>query len=628
DKLLKPCDCQLFVPDMSQLDPETLRTFDHYYRFVPDASQQLIVGFPTDLVDRPDERGITWHRSTSTVQFFVGGWKLYPHATHIVLDQNAPAEETVNWHETNIPSPEVQFLQSLDEGNWTEDRVDALLNWMEQTYGRYSFRAVLKAGMNFLEKIDALDAVQRSTLHGLIGSAANFYQFSHLPNPPFDRFLVGEFHKALEHESRPAVRCALLYRIAFAYSERLENQEEAEKWADQAVEAAAHPHLSRLQQNYHLAWACNVRGHVYAFHDRYDDFVKDSALGYEILKSGVAQLEETSNDPFNYWLDDYRMSLFNLAIHQIYTGDETDRYDYSREWFPITEGVVKKMSPMLRFDTFHWIEYYRNKLSLRDALAAAERGIADAFKFKHHQIYIYSFCAADLSYRIGDAAKAVEFFQMAKKHRPVYNDIFKGLSPDWFIAKCHERLGQKDKAAAIYQSLLTLEKDEHLSMKCCLQLAQMEARRSQRETADQYINQAIDLALKQAGPNPLLKVAATAGQCLHWLGDEAGARDAYQRANDLSAGQDAINGHYLLESLVGQLIAFGYDEALAERAIRLIPEAIDEIDSWWNLNELRPFIELYTEGSNKEDQDIQNGLQVFETALAERIDSNRIPSMA
>ncbi len=117
---------------------------------------------------------------------------------------------------------------------------------------------------------------------------------------------------------------------------------------------------------------------MYAHRGMLEACEKDAEQAYVLLNDGLAAMEQLGDTSLNYWANDYKLSLFNLAIHQVYTGDEINEPAYSRGWFKRMNRIMELMPRIMRFDTFHWIDYHRNKLALRDALSATESGIEDA----------------------------------------------------------------------------------------------------------------------------------------------------------------------------------------------------------------------------------------------------------
>jgi len=627
--LLKNREEVIILPELPNIDSETLRVFENYYRYFPNSTQQLIVGFATDISDHEDADGITWERSEGTVQYFVGSLFMHPTTETVLLTNSSETatNKTAIWKQQNLPNDEEKLHHSL-QPEMTSLEAENAIKVMKRSYGRYSFRAVIKIGLRVLEYCKVLDATQKATVHGLVGSSANFYQFSHHANPPFDTFLAHHLVKGLDGEVAPEIRSALLYRITFTYAERMGNTEKALTWAEKTVENALQNNLEEIAYNYHLAWSYIVRSDVYAHAGKFDDFVADSKIAYAILEKGIAQLEKNTDNQFSYWLNDYRLSLFNMSIHQVYTGDELNEYDHSRIWYGKMSDIMKTMPKIMLFDTFHWVDYHRNKLEIANALQAAEEGIADAIELKHGQIYVYQFCAADFCYRMGNIAKAKELFQVANDYRPIYNDLFMEVSMVWFLANCHLKLEQYEEAIALYKQELQTTTSEEYQIKLYGQLSWIAAIQGNTALFEENINKTIDLAVGYGEQNLLLKVVTLAGHCSHKMGKTDEAKEAYNRALSLSDSlhqdEQQLSEAYLLDLYIGYMNLNGYDENMTMQSLKLVPKALDDLESWENIPKLLPFATTFLKNNTAhDDKMLQEGINTFKMAAQQRVDCNK-----
>lgn len=620
----------IILPDLTRIDSETLRVFENYYRYFPESTQKMIVGFATDISDVEDADGITWERSEGTVQYFVGSLLMHKTTETILLTDafETTPSETPSWKTQHIPNDEETLYNSL-KPTITAEEAEKAIEMMRRSYARFSFRAAIKIGLRVLEYCKVLNQQQKATVHGLVGSSANFYQFSHHANPPFDAFLAHHLVKGLDGETAPEIRSALLYRITFTYAERMGNLEEALLWGEKTVDSALQNKLDEIAYNYHVAWSYIVRSDVYAHAGKFDKFVADSQKAYAILEKGIANMEEAPNNEYNYWLIDYRLSLFNMSIHQVYTGDELNEYDHSRIWYAKMSDIMKTMPKIMLFDTFHWVDYHRNKYEIANALKACEEGIEDAIELKHGQIYVYLFCAADFSYRMGNSAKAKEFFQSANDYRPMYNDLFMEISMNWFIANCQTRLEEFDEATALYNEELQIADTEEYQIKLYCKLAWIAAKRGNSEQFEAHINKTIDLAVGYGEQNLLLRVVTLAGNCLHELHKTQEAKDAYNQAFSLISSlneveqQDQLNHAYLLDLHIGYMIENGYNEKMTAQSLKLVPKALDDLESWWNLPRLLPFVNTFLKNNlTQHDKMLTEGIETFIKAIQQRTDIN------
>lgn len=630
-KLIDPYSFTIILPDITTIDSESLRVIENYYRYHPENKHDLLLGFATDIVDVPDANGITWTRSQGDVQYFVGGFNQYASSEVIVIEENSSTSQPATLldikEQPQFISEEEEVFNRLNATVVLDDeKVKEVINLLNSSYGRYSFRAVVTIGSKLLSAQPKLNPVLKSYIHGLIGSAANFYQFSHHPNPPFDDFLSSHFEEALKQEDRPEIRTALLYRITFTYAERKSDLENAAKWAEQFVQEASDLTLSQKQRDYHLAWAYNVRGHVYAHTDRFEACARDADKAYALLNEGIKKMEKEEDPTFNFWLNDYKLSIFNLSIHQVYTGDEINQYEYSKQWYKKMAYIMEFMPRIMLFDTFHWIDFHRNKFALHDALRSAEEGIEDSKTYKHGQIYIYTFCAADFNYRIGNASKALALFKKAEEIRPYYNDLFYIYSMPWFTGNCHLKLDQYDEAEAAFTGDLSKNNttEYNISLRC--KLALIAAKQKNKKKFEEQLNIAIDEAIENGEQNLLLKVATTAAHSLHLLHDRKSAVEALEKALEVSGSPvngSTLNEAYLFELYFNYLLIHGYEEDTFLKAIKLIRGALNDIETWWLLPAFKNYVTLFEKSNSAylNDATIIRQLGVFADAFAERRES-------
>lgn len=622
-RLAEAFEFTLLMPQPDQLDSESLRIVENCYRFLPETRQNSHIGFATNLVDQVDADGITWNRSQGTVQHFVGSLLMHPGTSTVAVEGEGMDTDWGIQAETDLESA---LYERLANGQIGQDAAQEALAELYRAYERFSFRAVIRLGVRLLAVGTDLSPVLRSQVHGLIGSAGTFYQFSHHGNPPFDIFLVHHLSEALKHEPVPAYRSALFYRITFSYAERMEDLENALLWAEKGVAEANAHEIEPVAYDYHRSWAHNVRSYVYAVLDRWDDAISDVEHAFSLLQSGIERME-AENDPAQaYWLNDYRLSRFNLVIHQVYDGDELDRPSYSQAWFPRVQKVMADMPRLMYFDTFHWIDYHRNKLALNDGLAAAEEGIRDADTFFHGQKYVYAFCAGDLAYRAGKAEESQSYFEMAKSLRPDYNDLFWTARMDWFIAAAAFRQGNHSEAEAYLLQELESAKEMEMRIRVSNRLILTAAGRGERDLVSERVNETVDLAVELGELNLLIKVAGTAGRASHMVGDDAAAAEAYGQALELvDAAENTaeLNQLGLLELYTGILLIHGYNEGFVAKALSVLKGGLDDLDGWWCLPQLAAHVARF----RSEQADVtqfEAALQLFDKAVQERADCQTI----
>ncbi|MCA6361501.1 MAG: hypothetical protein IM638_00550 [Bacteroidetes bacterium] len=622
-KLIGSNTINLIIPDIRMVDSESLRVIESYYRIYSPSSMSLYLGFTTDVIDKEDVNGIIWERYQGDVQFFAGGFLQYENVQHIKLTDGETTSVIWNTYDV-VTAEEAIYNQLVSAKHISELPLNEIRAQLHESYARFSFRAVMKTGVALLERPDFTDNAIRAEVHGLVGSAANFYQFTHHANPPFDDYLMYHLEEALKYETRADVRMALFYRICFTCAERRSDMPAAEKWINQFVEEVNTSSLSDVQRNYHLAWAYNVRGHVYAHTGRFEEVERDGEIAYQLLFDGIRKMEAEGETTYNVWLTDYRLSIFNLTIHQVYTGDEENEYAYSRKWHKRMDEIMSFMPRIMLFDTFHWIDYHRNKFDIINALKSAEEGIQDAIELKHGQIYVYTVCAADFNFRLGNIEKALDYFSRAEKLRPVYNDLFYFLSTSWFKACCLAKLGRYAEAEALFTDELKNNPAPDYRIGLISRLAVIEAGKGNRSEFEALINTAIDEAVDLGELNVLLKVALTSCQCLLQLGDNQNGREALEKVNELIQNaaheNETLSKTTLLETAVCNLMLNGYQENQVLAALGILKEALNDIESWQYLPVLSRFVEEFEMNKHHSSHEnaVAEALEVFHFSFGQQ----------
>jgi tetratricopeptide (TPR) repeat protein len=586
----------LLIPDIRTIDSESLRVIENYYRYHEHKNLNLYLGFTTDIIDDIDADGITWHRYQGDVQFFAGGFLQHENVEHIIPELGELAQ--ADWGSPDEITEEEEVYNRIKSATALDDQlISEVFAQINQSYERYSYRAVMKIGLELLSREDFTSPLQRAQMHGWVGSAANYYQFTHHPNPPFDDFLVYHFQESLKHENQPEVRLAVHYRLCFTFAERRDDLVSAEKCTEDFIFEINNSSLSELQKNYHLSWAYNVRGHVYAHTGRFANAAADAEEAYKILYAGMRKIEQEENVEFNVWLKEYQFAVFNLTIHQVYTGDEENEYDYSNFWYKRMDDVMTFIPRILMFDTFHWVDYHRNKLDIVNALKSTEEAIADARKYKHGQIYIYTVCAADFNYRLGNIEKALDYFKRADKLRPIYNDLFYFLNINWFEGVCLMKLGRYEDAEAVFLQELKNNPTVDYRIQLITRLAMIAAIRTNKNEFETLMNTAIDEAVELGELNLLIQVAIASCRCLLEIDDKENASEALLKVIELrdSAIENNVelSKTVLLDSCIIQLTMNGYSHEIVEQVLTVLPEALNDIESWQHIDELAAFVEEY-----------------------------------
>ncbi|MFT5822545.1 MAG: tetratricopeptide (TPR) repeat protein [Crocinitomix sp.] len=591
----------IFMPDMAPLDFESIQTINTYLRLYADEAPDMVVGFATDLAPSwQDENGIIWERNPLVVQNMVSSFQVNGEMIDVFENENdTEQQELTTYSHLDFAlhaHPEQECIALLESGiELSGEQTDSIIEVIENSFANYSFRGAIKLGLMLsnYEKKQATDKTNR--LYTLIASAAHFLQFSHDGNPPFDAFLENTLKKALEEDKRPDIRCALLYRMAFTLAERKEDFAGGLPFADLAVkESTTLIETAPLMGIYVKSWAHMIRGFIYGFQSKLDAFNDDVTLAIKLVRSQMPQLEkETSTDGMS-WKIEYDGGLFSHVNHQIFTAEELGLHDYTTKLFGQTETVMGHVHPINMFDPFHWVDFHRNKYQFKEALVAARRGIIDGKLYANGiYIYIYYFCAGDISYRIGENEDALNFLLDAEKIRPLYNDMFDGYPLNVFIADCQIVLGKLNSAEERLITELNRSNEADIRIK----LASIYAIRGNEKIATKYMNDAIEIASGKETLMALIEVATAAGKVGQKLSNNDEALEAYEQALEFVAegieSYDFMDAAVLTDLFLGLLELKGYDQSLIIKFLKLIPKAVDTPEAWPNFSRAIPFVDQF-----------------------------------
>ncbi|NOQ70390.1 MAG: hypothetical protein GQ574_00185 [Crocinitomix sp.] len=616
----------LFIPDMAPLDFESIQTINTYLRLYATEAPDMFVGFATDLEPSwQDENGIIWERNPLVVQNMISSFQVNGEMIEVYENENNTEQrELATYSDLDFAlhaHPEQECVALLESGvELSAEQTDSIIEVIENSFENYSFRGAVKLGL-MLSKYDKKQRTEKTNrLHTLIATAAHFLQFSHDGNPPFDAFLEGTLKKALEEDKRPAIRCALLYRMAFTLAERKEDFEGGLPFADLAVkEATDLIETAPLMGIYVKSWAHMIRGFIYGFQSKLDAFNDDVTLAIKLVRAQIPALKNATSAEDKSWQIEYDAGLFSHTNHQIFTAEELGLHDYTTKLFAQTEAVMNQVHPINLFDPFHWVDFHRNKYQFTEALVAARRGIKDGMIYSNGiYIYIYYFCAGDISYRIGENEDALDFLLNAEKIRPIYNDMFDGYPLNVFIADCQILLGQLDSAEERLISELTRSNEADIRIK----LATIYALRGNEKIATDYMNEAIEIASGKETLMALIEVATAAGKIGQTLSNNDQALEAYEQALDFIAegieGYDFMNATVLTDLYLGLLELNGYDLELVAKFLKLIPKAVDTPEAWPSFSRAIPFVDQFIR--EKVDADAEELLAPFFKFVALRVD--------
>lgn len=647
-ELLTEHDCIILIPDLSLIDSESLGTISGMFQQYPEMKQVIISGVANNYRKQDDSNGLCWKQGDVNIQSYINSLQLFDDFEKEILPNSETSQNNTLTRKSTQDIAKaneeykVHLWLSNDEESNIKENTTYIVEVIKRAYQRFAYKSAIYLGLDALRFKDDFSKSEQAMLYGLIGSAGHFDQLSHHEHTNFDNFLIHHLTEAINLETDPILRCSLHYRLVYAIAEREDDFETSVKWVEQEINEASNSNLSSIQKAHQQAWGYSISGHININKGEEDAFNKDIEQTFSILELEMTRLfdGETYKDldplELKFWQEEFCLSHFHFAAHQVFFGDELDMPDYSRKWIGKAKESLAKVSDKNRFDVFHWIEYHRSKLELNKALECCDYGIEDAYKHKNTLMYLYQFSAADICYRIGDYEKAADYYENAKRLRPHFHDVFGALSIDLLIGYALLKTDKYKEAEPIFIAELNSEKDTEPNMfhvKLWTYLALISAKEGKDDLANERINKAIEYAVEIGDKNILVFVASHAGEVASIIGNKEDAINAYAQSLDIAKNEEGILSNQLdnanvLYAVLGHFKHSGYTEQLLIELLKNTKAnlILDSGDGWALLHDFLPYIATVLNSGNPiiiEDEDLKEGIKLLKQAANERKDCKK-----
>ncbi|MEO1370153.1 MAG: tetratricopeptide repeat protein, partial [Acidobacteriota bacterium] len=385
----------------------------------------------------------------------------------------------------------------------------------------------------------------------------------------------------LEHETLPARRCALLYRLAVTLGRRKKLLEPAFEVATTAI--ARSDELSPVESTYQEAWARNIRAYLLMLMKRVDDAVVDAETSFSLIERYSPETHAPQTPEERLWSRDFLLSqgvlISNLASLAGVLGSEAQHAKWNLRGANLAVGD----SNFDRFRASDWISLYRRNAQLAQALPWAVKG-AEICRREQETIWEYHFMlqASDLTYRLGDADAAFRLCRDMQALRARLGNPIGLKETELLSVNAAVRSGRRALAREILEARLdAVEYPDHRSQ-IAAHLGVLAALSGNGGEADRYLDQAIESAVSTGQRHSLLRVAAAAGRACRLLGREDEAEAAYRRALAIADAADPSKSMAsdLLEVLLGLQSEEAVDVDLLLRALLLLPAALGTDEAW------------------------------------------------
>jgi len=590
------------VPSLHDLELESLAVVNSIYQVYADRAPPLVVGYDPEGPDpEADDDGIVWPLPRAAVLTTALTFQAEPDAE--ILDLAAaksPKVTGASWLDDQVSytDEDLEAQAYLALRGSTDSRPGELATLvvpaMQAAFRAYGWTSALRLGVELLAQGPELTPAHAAEVHGIVGLAAHNRQFrTESGNSRLEAFLERHFRLALESEKRPAIRSAHSYRLAVTLGRRHKDFEAALPWADKAIEEARAPGLVGLQSAYLEAWGRNIRAFVLAFTGRSQQAVEDAETAFALLEDAADQAPHRGDETRNPW--DAEFSRVVLAHNLVALGLLNGDMERALRWQQTACEIDAEYPGIAKLEAKGWLALY--SLSLRFDLALpqvlkgltcaqADRDLVMEFRLTRD--------AGDVCYRLGEAERAHEFFERARELRARLGNPPSLLPQEVSMAAAAVRAGRYEAARQVLEHALADPwyqwPDAQAEVLAWIGL--MHAAAGEGRKADSAMDQAIDRAVESGKRDTLLRIAVAAGSACRLLGRPKEAEEAYRRAVDLAKVDDAggapppaaewlraelgLSGHAGAESDPERLV----------QALRLLPEALQDEECWWDLSRL------------------------------------------
>lgn len=612
--LLEQGDFQLVVPSQTLLSWEDGALLKSLYRRFPDRAPSLVLGLDPTFRESPDEHGVVWSMIT---------YKSLSFGLDFLASQDRPPVDLADLPE--VPAAEAGLVREILESAAQDDSADPddldgkaraalsaspgpleretvqlVVDAVRASFRAFGFTSAIALGLDLLARQPDLAPEDAADLHTLIGLAAHNRQFEGFDNPAFPRFLDAHFAAALERETRPAHRCALLYRLAVVHGRRRKDVETAIVWADRAVAASRQGDLPPVEAAYQETWSRNIRAYILMRMGRLAEAEAETLAGFQRIEGLFYELLDlvARGEVDEMWELDIRSThsllAFNTQSLEAIQGRDTASL---ARWLERSQESVRSIPAMVRFEAFHFTEIYLRLLRPDLALPLVLRGMEDARReVDALREYDHARNAVALASRLGDTRTTLELIERVQSFRgrcglPAVPAL------EVVRALTLQREGRLDEARFLLEKAQSDPAHSSREAQAEIQAhrAAVEAQAGNQEEADRLLDRAIDLAVKSGDRDTLLRIAVAAGRCYQTLGRPDDAREAFEQALEIVEGAQPEDPPLppldLLRALLGIQEHGEQDPDLPRRILAVASAALDDPEAWWELPRVVPLLQ-------------------------------------
>ncbi|MBL4670869.1 MAG: hypothetical protein JKX81_01315 [Arenicella sp.] len=572
-----------------------LKTINRLY---PDCKSDftIVIGVESDVEPpRHDENGINWNLSSANPRFAGGLLQVadvvenLPEGSNELVHLYRPSRaDSLQPFSECIAYRALENSKSLDSA-----QVSQLIQAMELSYQGLGFQNTLELGLKLIAGKPVLGSTQKAKVHGLMALAAHNRQFS-ATDKRLHEFLLYHFTQAYQYEVEPSMRSALCYRIAVTYGRRMKQAEVGLEWAEKALSEASSPQLTITEQVYYHNWGINIKAYLLmrtrqlelAYQVGESVFNTVHQHFHELLEKPIT--EQNANNKL--WQREFFATMQVLRRNMFALCYYTAKLPQFRYWLDKMEETTPPGPELRRATYVEWAEYYSALLQHDKVLEAVATGLRYLKQEPETELFLdYSKHGASANFRVGNLSASHD-------HVEKYRKALDNIGMPWFFefdlvkyAPVYLRSEIKSSLKRVIElSKDAIKADKDDKAKCVEYLllqGQAFARQQDREAAEKAINEAIEVVVALGERNLMMRVARIAACCNDIMNSPDEALEALHQTLELSRHEGDVRPwpEELFLTLIAIQTKQGADIQSMEQALSILPEALEQMETWWEL---------------------------------------------
>ncbi len=594
-------DFRLVIPDMTHIDTGSLDLLQYLYQVFPKKSPDLVIGYDP-VWEKPvldQDNGISWYYALEAdivLRSFVYAFEAVAAEKKDISDTNGGADYNTQHIEQDTLDERLDMLDDKLEldmdaatktlpRQWDDANKHLVLEGIQRCFRLYDFTNTLLFGLRSLAMLEPLlNDKEKAAIYHMIALSAHNRHFFSQGNAALAGFINDALQKALLYETDPATRVAILYRLMVTQGRRKNDLDLAYVYLDQACSILIEANFS--DKELLTAWVNNIHSFLLMKQGRLKEAIAVQERGFYLLDKCIVPSPAVIKTEIAFTK---AVLAENLSTLNSLLGDVKQM----KAWYAIESRLAKQWPSLHAVPSAEWQSFHYQNLELHKALEKTKQGLVTARKSFHYILeYFFTISAADIHYRLGNAADALEYFRKALLFQEqIGYEYASAHALRICLAKTKLRLDRVTDALA---DVAKMEKETGTEttmerIEICLLSAHGLSCQGIAGKVEAEVNTAIDLAVASGDCGALVKVMLSAGIICQQLNRKRNAMTAYRRALEMS--KTILDGvAFQADTADLAAIYFGLYEcnkkntAYLDHAISNLSLSLKrDADSWWRL---------------------------------------------